>query len=88
MKKIVTFGLALMLVLTLGLVWWALYRRRTKRCCNARENGTPLGRAWGHMRAGFGVISEVIENLLGLTHDEIMRRLEVTPSLRSRLSRV
>ncbi len=72
MKKIVTFGLALMLVLTLGLgLVGAVSAQGPNGVVTPEENGTLLGRAWGHMRAGFGVISEVIEDLLGLTHDEI-----------------
>lgn len=72
MKRIVTLGLAFMLVLTLGLgLVGAVSAQGPNGVVTPETNGDLLGRAWGHMRAGFGVMYKVIEDLLGLTHDEI-----------------
>ena len=78
MNQIVTFGLALMLVLTMGLgLVGAVSAQGPNGVVTPEDNGTLLGRAWGHMRAGFGVMSEVIEDLLGLTQEELFGLFEL-----------
>ncbi len=72
MKRIVTFGLAFMLVLTMGLgLVGAVSAQGPNGVVTPEENGSLPGRAWGHVRAGLGVVSDVIEDLIGLTRDEI-----------------
>lgn len=71
MKRILSFGLAFLLVFTVGLGLVGAVAAQGPDETVAPEAGTGLGRAWGHVRMGAGVVSEAISDLLGLTEDEI-----------------
>lgn len=71
MKRVLSFGLAFLLVFTVGLGLVGAVAAQGPDETVAPEAGTGLGRAWGHVRMGAGVVSEVISDLLGLSQDEI-----------------
>ncbi|MHB1317868.1 MAG: hypothetical protein ACYCYF_04525 [Anaerolineae bacterium] len=71
MKRILSLGLAFLLVFTVGLGLVGAVAAQGPDETVAPGAGTGLGRAWGHVRMGAGVISEAVTDLLGLTQDEI-----------------
>ena len=71
MKRALSIGLAFLLVFTVGLGLVGAVAAQGPDETVAPADGTGFGRAWGHVRMGAGVISEVISDLLGLSVDDL-----------------
>ncbi len=81
MKKVLSVGLALLVVSMAGLAVVGAVSAQGPEAAPTPQEGTLWGRAWGHMRAGMGAISEVISELLGLTPEEIHAEREAGKTL-------
>jgi hypothetical protein len=71
MKKVLTVGLALLLVTVASLAVVGGVSAQGPQDVPAPQGETVWGRALGHVRAGMGVMVETISELLGLTPEEI-----------------
>ena len=82
MKRIVSIGLALLVVSMIGLGAIGAVAAQTPEETAAPDvtespvpgTGKGLGRAWDHVRMGARVVSDAVAVLLGLTQDEIQTK--------------
>ncbi len=81
MKKVLTVGLALLLVSVAGLAMGVgVSAQESEETTTPQEEILPTS-GWGHLRAGMGALSEAISDLLGLTPEEIRTEREAGKTL-------
>ncbi len=76
MKKVVSVGLALLVISLASLAAVGVASAQGPQAAPTPQGESLLGRAWGHLREGMGIVSDAIAELLGLTPEEIHAQRE------------